>query len=95
MNAKNLIGGFIAGAALGVAAGLLMAPASGVKTRRKLLNDGMKVKKSVVDYVESSIEGLRSQFNKKIDQVSGRAKDSVSYAADKAENLATKARNHG
>ena len=95
MNAKNLIGGFIAGAALGVAAGLLMAPASGVKTRRRLLNDGMKVKKSVVDYVETSIEGLRSQFNKKIDQVSGRAKDSVNYAADKAESLATKARNHG
>jgi gas vesicle protein len=103
MNAKNLIGGFIAGAALGVAAGLLLAPASGTKTRKKLMTDGMKVKKNVVDYVESSIESLRSQFNRKIDQVSGRAKDTVNYAADKAESYtsaansaATKAaRNHG
>jgi len=106
MNAKNLIGGFIAGAAMGVAAGLLLAPASGVKTRKKLVTDGMKVKKNVVDYVESSIDTLRSQFNRKIDQVSGRAKDTVNYAADKAESFtssasnaantaASKARNHG
>ncbi len=87
MNAKNLIGGFIAGAAIGVAAGLLMAPASGVKTRKKLVSNGMKVKKSVVDYVEDSIDSLRTQLNKKIDQVSGRAKDTVNYAADKAESF--------
>jgi gas vesicle protein len=101
MNAKNLIGGFLVGAALGAAAGLLLAPASGMKTRRKLANNGMRVKKNVVDYVESSIDSLRSQFNKKIDQVSGRAKDTVNYAADRAESLttsaanSTKARNHG
>ena len=106
MNAKNLIGGFIVGAALGAAAGLLLAPASGVKTRRKLANNGMKVKRSVVDYVESSIDTLRSQINRKIDQATGRAKDTVNYAADKAESLtssaansvsnaANKVRNHG
>jgi gas vesicle protein len=102
MNAKNLIGGFIVGAALGAAAGLLLAPTSVVKTRRKLVNNGMKVKKSVVDYVESSIDTLRSQINRKIDQATGRAKDTVNYAADRAESLtssasnaANKVRNHG
>lgn len=102
MNAKNLIGGFIVGAALGAAAGLLLAPASGEKTRRNLVKGSQKVKKNVVDYVEGSIESLRSQVNRRIDQLTGRAKDGVNYAADKAEsavssvsNAAAKARNHG
>jgi len=109
MNAKNLIGGFIVGAALGAAAGLLLAPASGEKTRRNLAKGSQKVKKNVVDYVEGSIESLRGQVNRRIDQITGRAKDGVNYAADKAEsvigagassaanvaNAANKARNHG
>jgi len=95
MNAKNLIGGFITGAAIGVAAGLLLAPASGEKTRRKLVRNSMKVKKNVVDYVENSIESLRTQFNNKIDQVSGRAKETVNHVSDRAEALTAKARNHG
>jgi gas vesicle protein len=32
---KNLIGGFIAGAALGIAVGMLLAPNDGKKTRQK------------------------------------------------------------
>lgn len=95
MNAKNLIGGFIAGAALGVAAGLLLAPASGEKTRRKLVKDSQKVKNNVVNYVESSIDALRSQINKRIDQVTGRAKETVNHAAERAESATAKVRNHG
>jgi gas vesicle protein len=92
MNAKNLIGGFIVGAALGAAAGLLLAPASGDKTRRKLVKGSMKVKRNVVDYVEGSIEGLRSQLNKKIEQVSGKVKETLNNGAEAATS---KIRNHG
>lgn len=95
MNAKNLIGGFIAGAALGVAAGLLLAPASGEKTRRKLVKGSMKIKKNVVDYVEDSIDSLRTQVNKRIDQVTqvaGKAKESITNGADA---LTAKVRNNG
>jgi len=58
MNARNLIGGFIAGAALGVLAGLLMAPYSGQKARKKLVRGSMRVKKNVVDYVENSLDSF-------------------------------------
>jgi gas vesicle protein len=92
MNAKNLIGGFIVGAALGAAAGLLLAPASGEKTRRKIVKGSQKVKQSVVDYVEGSIDGLRTQINRRIDQVTGRAKDGVNYAADRVEQAAGRAK---
>jgi gas vesicle protein len=36
MNAKNLIGGLLAGAAVGVAIGILLAPGSGKETKAKL-----------------------------------------------------------
>ncbi len=85
MNAKNLIGGFIAGAALGVAAGLLMAPYSGDKTRRKLAKGGMKMKKNVVDYVETSLDGIRTQFNEKIDQIARKGKETLNHASEKVK----------
>lgn len=92
MNAKSLIGGLIVGAALGAAAGLLLAPTSGKSTRRKLVRDSMKVKKGVVDYVETSIEGLRSQLNKRIDQVTRGAKETINNGAEAA---AAKVRSNG
>ena len=85
MDAKKMIGGFLAGAAIGVAAGLLMAPYSGAKARRKLVRGSMKVKKNVVDYVENSLEGIRSQFNDKIDQVAKRGKEAFNHAAEKVK----------
>ncbi len=85
MNAKNLIGGFLAGAAIGVAAGLLMAPYSGAKARRKLLKGSMRVKKNVVDYVENSLDGLRSQFNDKIDSLAKRSKEAINGATEKVK----------
>lgn len=85
MNARNLIGGFLAGAAIGVAAGLLMAPYSGQKARRKLVKGSMKVKKNVVDYVENSLDGLRSQFNDKIDKVAKRSKEVLNHASEKVK----------
>lgn len=85
MNAKNIIGGFIAGAALGVAAGLLLAPYSGERTRKKLVKGGMKMKKNVVDYVENSIGSLRDQFNQKIDLLARRGKDSINHASEKVK----------
>jgi gas vesicle protein len=85
MNAKNLIGGFLAGAAIGVAAGLLMAPYSGAKARRKLMRGSMKVKKNVVDYVEDSIDGLRSQLNEKIDTIAKRGKETINGAAERVK----------
>jgi gas vesicle protein len=85
MDAKKLIGGFLAGAALGVAAGLLMAPYSGAKARRKLVKGSMKVKKNVVDYVENSIGSLRSQFNDKIDTITKRGKEAINHASEKVK----------
>lgn len=85
MNAKNLIGGFLAGAAIGVAAGLLMAPYSGAKARRKLARGSMKVKKNVMSYVEDSIDNLRTQFNDKIETIAKRGKETINGVSEKVK----------
>lgn len=85
MSAKKVVGGILVGIALGAAAGLLMAPYSGAKTRRKIVRGGMKAKKDVVDYVESSLNELRDQFNAKIDMVARRGKETINGAAEKVK----------
>lgn len=85
MEAKNLIGGLIVGAAVGVAAGMLMAPRSGEKTRRKLMKGSMKLKKNVVDYVENSLDNLRVQFNDKIDRIARKGKETINHASEKVK----------
>ncbi|HMJ71619.1 MAG TPA: YtxH domain-containing protein [Cyclobacteriaceae bacterium] len=85
MNARNLIGGFIAGAALGVAAGLLMAPYSGEKSRRKIMRGSAKIKKNVVNYVEQSLDSIRTQVNDKIDRLAKAGKDTLNHASEKVK----------
>jgi gas vesicle protein len=85
MNARNLIGGFIAGAAIGVAAGLLMAPYSGEKSRRKLMRGSSKIKKNVVNYVEQSLDTIRTQVNDKIDRIAKTGKDTLNHVSEKVK----------
>jgi gas vesicle protein len=85
MNAKRVIGGLLVGVAIGAAAGLLMAPYTGARTRKKIMKGSMKVKKNVTDYVENSLDSLRSQFNDKIDQIARRGKDTINHASEKVK----------
>jgi gas vesicle protein len=84
-DSKKLIGGLMAGAALGIAVGLLLAPRSGDKTRKKLLDTSFKLKDDVMASVEGSIESLRKQINQKIDRLAGGSKDVVNSVAEKAK----------
>jgi gas vesicle protein len=81
---KKLIGGLMAGAALGIAVGLLLAPRSGDKTRKKLVNDSLKIKDDVLSTVEGSIDSLRRQFNSKFDQIARGGKEAVKETANYA-----------
>ena len=85
MEAKSIIGGIIVGAAVGIAAGLLLAPQSGEKTKRKLMKGTMKLKRDVANYVDGSIEDLRNQFNGKIDQLAKRGKETINHVSEKVK----------
>jgi gas vesicle protein len=85
MQTKSLIGGLMIGAALGTAAGLLVAPRSGLETRRKLIKGSKKLKKDVVNYIDESIESLRDQVNGKIEMITKRGKDAINAVSEKVK----------
>ena len=80
---KNLIGGFIAGAAVGIAIGMLLAPSEGRQTRQKLVDGSVKLKDNLVDTVNDSIEKLKDQFNTKVDQIAKEGKKATDYTTEK------------
>jgi gas vesicle protein len=80
---KNLIGGFIAGAAVGIAIGMLLAPSEGRQTRQKIVDGSLKLKDDLVGTVNESIEKLKDQFAGKIDQLAKEGKQKVDYASEK------------
>lgn len=77
MNAKNLIGGLLAGAAIGVAIGILLAPASGKDTRKSLATGSRKLADSFTGSVEDSLESLKGKFNMGVDEVTKRGKELI------------------
>ena len=77
---KYLIGGFIAGAAVGIAVGMLLAPSEGKKTRQKIVEGTSKLKDNLVGTVNESIEKLKDQFNTKIDQMAKEGKQTLTQA---------------
>lgn len=85
MNAKSLIGGLLAGAALGVAAGILLAPSSGVKTRKKLIKGSSKLKDEVLSSVEDSLDAIRAQFNSKIDKLAKQGKEVINHTSERVK----------
>lgn len=85
MNVKSLIGGLLAGAALGVAAGILLAPSSGVQTRKKLMKGSNKLKDELLSSVEDSLDSLRSQFNSKIDKLAKQGKETINHTSERVK----------
>lgn len=82
---KKFIGGLIAGAAIGIAVGLLLAPRSGEKTRKKLINDSLRLKDDVMSSVDDSLNTLRKQFNHKIDQLAKGSKEIINHASERVK----------
>lgn len=84
-DAKSLIGGLLAGAAIGLAAGILLAPGSGAQTRKKLVKGSSKLKDEVLSSVEDSLDALREQFNAKIDKLAGKGKEAINHTSERVK----------
>src|SRR5690606_734809 len=65
----RFITGIILGALAGAAAGLLMAPESGKKTRDRLQKDTRKMKKDFEKSLYHNLNDLKKSFNETIDKV--------------------------
>ena len=86
MKESKLIGGLIAATAIGVAIGLLVAPSSGQKTRKNIIDGSLKLKDDFMSSVDSSIDALRRQINSRIDQLAKGGKEVVNSTSEKAAN---------
>jgi gas vesicle protein len=74
MKSNKVLLGILAGAAVGVLAGMLFAPDKGSKTRSKLINKG-------TDYADA----LKDQFNDLVEAITKR----VEEAKDEADHIAS------
>jgi gas vesicle protein len=79
MENKNLIGGLLAGAALGVVVGLLFAPESVVKAVKK---GAGKLKNKSEDLIDEAEKTVTDKFEKGAEEVSRRAKSAIKSATD-------------
>lgn len=85
MEAKNLIGGLLAGAAIGVAVGILLAPESGEQTRKKIIKRSKSAANDFKATLGESVESLKSQYNRGIDELAKRGKDLISQTNDRVK----------
>lgn len=79
----KIIGGFLAGAMLGVAAGLLMAPESGKRTRKRILNKSRELTDEVAKTVNKGLDTVKSSYNQKVDQFANAGKSTIDTAKER------------
>ncbi|MEQ8364899.1 MAG: YtxH domain-containing protein [Cyclobacteriaceae bacterium] len=83
MNTKTkVIGGFIIGAALGAASGLMLAPSSGRKTRKKLKADSRRLANELIEKANESLDSAKKTYNKKIEEYTKNGKSSIDHLTE-------------
>lgn len=82
MEIKSLVGGLLAGAAIGVAIGILLAPTSGEETRNKIAKRSKLLVDDLKNVIEQGTESLKNQSRTAIDKSSKWLNDGVSYEND-------------
>ena len=63
MNTSRILLGFVAGAAVGAALGILFAPDKGTETRRKISEKSNDVAGSLKDKFSDLVDGVKDKFS--------------------------------
>lgn len=79
----NILGGFIVGASIGAVAGILLAPASGRKTRNALMRESKKFKKQLSRSAEEVANKAKLGYNKKLEEYASNGKHSIDNVKEK------------
>ncbi len=85
METKKLIGGLLAGAAIGVAIGMLLAPRSGAESQKKIVGGSKRLANDLKNAVGDSIDSIKNRYNGLVDDTAKRGKEVISQASDRAK----------
>ncbi len=77
--------GILVGLAVGAVVGILLAPESGNKTRKRISSESDSFFKDLQDQLQSGLENIKSQYNDYIDSASGKTQELVSQAKKRAK----------
>lgn len=86
MDSKKVIGGLLAGAAIGVAIGILLAPDSGERTRRKLVKGSRRLTDNLKGTVEDSVQYLKDRFNSGVDELVKNGSEMIDHSNERANS---------
>ena len=84
-NIMRSLPGILVGLAVGAVVGLLLAPESGKKTRKRIASESDSFFKDLQDQLESGLESIKSQYNDYVDAAADKSKEVVSQAKKKAK----------
>lgn len=83
METKKLIGGLLAGTAIGIAIGILLAPVSGEQTRNKMVKGSKRLANDLKNTVEESMGSLKDQYNRGVDETAKRGKEVIAQVSER------------
>ena len=74
---SKIIGGFLLGATVGTIAGILLAPESGKRTRRRIADESKRLSHEFADTLSHSLDSVKSKYNRKLDDYAKSGKNSI------------------
>ena len=77
--------GILIGLAAGAVIGLLLAPASGKKTRKRLNHGSESFFKSLQDQLHEGLESIKEQYNDTLESAAATSQDAVKSAKRRAK----------
>jgi gas vesicle protein len=90
MNTKGYWISFVVGVSAGAAVALLYAPATGVRTRKRIgrsFDESIDTLNDAADYLKDQAESLRKQTQATLKQTRGKVEDVVEKASDAVQSV--------
>lgn len=77
--------GILLGLAIGAVAGLLLAPQSGKKTRKRVTSESDSFFKDLQDQLQTGLENIKSQYNDYVDTAASKTQEVTKEAKRRAK----------